>query len=930
MSKESKALIIVESPAKARTISKYLGDEYIVESSIGHIRDLPSTAKEIPEKLKKKSWARIGVDVENGFEPLYIVPQKKKAQVKRLKDQLKTASALYLATDEDREGEAIAWHLSEVLKPKVPVYRMVFHEITKTAITRALESPREIDRRLVEAQEARRILDRLYGYEVSPLLWKKIKPRLSAGRVQSVATRLIVERERERMKFVSGRYVSVAATLGAAMPPAIEANVVSFDGNRLALSKDFDAATGKCDPGVWVPSEAELPAVVGALQGSAVTVANIQQKPFTQRPSAPFITSTLQQEAGKRLRYTSNRTMRVAQRLYENGYITYMRTDSTSLSEQAVQAARAAIEASYGAAYLPDASRSYAKKVKGAQEAHEAIRPAGETFRSPESLAGELDGESLALYDMIWRRTLACQMKDAVGQRTQVQLTASFASALDTTAGKLESAQMNASGRIFTFDGFLKVMKQSNDAGGGEDKILPALEVGQTLDVKDIVGNEHQTKPPARFTEASLVKMLEEKGIGRPSTYASIIQTIQDRGYVWKKGTALLPTVTAFAVTQLLEEHFQALVDYEFTAQMESDLDDISGGDKDATPWLKRFYFGIDAANDDGKLGMGLKARLASGAEEIDPRAISSILLGHDDGGEVVAARVGRYGTYVQVGDTTQRASIPDEVVLDELNVDRAREMISKAALANRELGKSEDGKTIYLKSGKFGPYVQVGDIELDAKGNAKRGAAKPKMVSLWPTMDPETMTMDDAKRILAFPRSVGVHPEHGLDIMVQDGRYGPYVSMEGEDIKESRQLENHEQLESIDLAGALALLAQPARRGRRSATPAGPIAVLAESPITKKPIEVRTGRFGPYVTDGQVNATIPTTRSPETITFDDALELIARREAKMREDGKDPRAATEKKATRKKAPAKKKATKKKAAAKKTASKKSASKKTTE
>ena len=591
VSKESKALIIVESPAKARTISKYLGDDYIVESSIGHIRDLPSTAKEIPEKLKKKSWARIGVDVENGFEPLYIVPQKKKAQVKRLKDQLKTASALYLATDEDREGEAIAWHLSEVLKPKVPVYRMVFHEITKTAINRALETPREIDRRLVEAQEARRILDRLYGYEVSPLLWKKIKPRLSAGRVQSVATRLIVERERERMKFVSGRYVSIGASLAAENPPKVEANVVSFDGNRLALSKDFDPATGKCEPNVWVPTEQELGGLVSALEASRVTVENIQQKPFTQRPSAPFITSTLQQEAGKRLRYTSNRTMRVAQRLYENGYITYMRTDSTSLSDQAVQAARTAITESFGAQYVAEAPRSYSKKVKGAQEAHEAIRPAGEVFRSPESLAGELDGETLALYDMIWRRTLACQMKDASGQRTQVQLKATFSTAFPTLVGELGSAQMNASGRVFTFDGFLKVMKQSeNESGGGDDKILPALEVGQVVDVKEVIGNEHATKPPARFTEASLVKMLEEKGIGRPSTYASIIQTIQDRGYVWKKGTALLPTVTAFAVTQLLEEHFQALVDYEFTAQMESDLDDISGGDKDATPWLKRFY----------------------------------------------------------------------------------------------------------------------------------------------------------------------------------------------------------------------------------------------------------------------------------------------------------------------------------------------------
>ena len=944
----AKTLIVVESPAKARTISKFLGDDYIVESSIGHIRDLPSKAAEIPAAHKKKPWSRIGVNVDEDFKPLYIVPTAKKAQVKKLKDLLAQSDALFLATDEDREGEAIAWHLVEVLKPKVPIRRMVFHEITERAIHAAIENPREIDHRLVEAQEARRILDRLYGYEVSPLLWLKIKPRLSAGRVQSVATRLIVERERDRMAFKSSAYWSLRANLEKAGDGLkVDGLLADIEGRRIAVTRDFDGLTGELTDNarrdnVILLDEKAAMALTDYMTGKPVTVTDIIEKPFTQTPQSPFITSTLQQEGSRKLRYTAKRTMRVAQRLYENGYITYMRTDSNTLSQEAVNAARAQITELFGAEYVPDEPRTYKGKVKGAQEAHEAIRPAGTEFRTPDSLRAELDDDAFKLYDLIWRRTVACQMKDAKGQRTQVRMKADITAAVSEAAGQdvTGKATFTASGKVITFPGFLKAYRFTEENDGesesdNEDKILPPMTKGEQLDAKELKPAGHNTKPPARYTEASLVKMLEERGIGRPSTYASIIQTIQDRGYVWKKGGALVPTLTAFAVTQLLEAHFTMLVDYEFTARMESDLDNISMGEKQAVPWLHKFYFGleptpeeeVEAAGKKSISEVGLKVKISASKAAIDARAISTVPLGDLEEGELVAARVGRYGPYLQIGDSDRRASIPDDLALDELSVEVALRLLEEAALANREMGLHEaTGEKVFLKSGRYGPYIQLGEPELDAKGNIKKGT-KPKMASLWPDMVPKDLTLEQAELILSFPRVLGTHPETKEEVTVQDGRFGPYISMpkDEEGKLESRSLENHEAMLNMDLKKAIELFAVPPVRKRRAA--AGPLNTLAESPVTKKPIEVRTGRFGPYVTDGQVNATIPTARDPLKITFDDALELIAAREDRMRADGKDPRGAATK--TTKKKTTKKKVTKKKVAKKKVTKKKTTKKKTT-
>ena len=941
-----KALIIVESPAKARTIAKYLGGDYIVESSIGHVRDLPGKAAEIPAKYKKKPWARTGVDVENGFKPLYIVPEAKKAQVKKLKTLLEDADELYLATDEDREGEAIAWHLKEVLKPKVPVKRMVFHEITKKAIQHAIDNPRELDSQLVDAQEARRILDRLFGYEVSPVLWKKVRPRLSAGRVQSVATRLIVERERLRMAFHSGAYWSVSGVLNTLKKPKeVDVDLLDVDGRRIALGKDFDPNTGLLSDAaknnnVLLLDERSANSLQGAFAQQEFTVTEVNKKPFTQKPSAPFITSSLQQEASRKLRYTAKRTMRVAQRLYENGYITYMRTDSTNLSEEAINAARNLVTELYGEEYLPDAPRSYVKKVKGAQEAHEAIRPAGDTFRTPESLKEELDDEMVRLYELIWMRTVACQMKDANGERTQVRLQTEVSETLAGTAGiPAGKATLSASGKVILFPGFLRAYVEGSDDPdaelGDKEKVLAPLEVGDKLPSISIEAKEHHTQPPARFTEASLVKELEELGIGRPSTYASIIQTVQDRGYVWKKGSALVPTLTAFAVVRLLENHFGELVDYAFTARMEGDLDNISAGDQKATPWLAAFYFGEKGkpANDDEDISdgplakIGLKNKIGVGVEGIDARGISSMPIGEVDGEEVMA-RVGRYGPYLQVGDTDQRANLPDDTEPDGLNSEKAAELLRIAALANRELGTHPDtGETVFLKSGRYGPYVQLGEPELTAKGNIKKGT-KPRMSSLFPEMNIETLTLDEAVFLLSFPKMIGEHPLHKAEIWVQDGQFGPYMTMEVDGKKDSRSLEGHEQMKNMTLDEAVKIYSQPKQRGRRQAQ--GPLAELGESPVTKVQITVRDGRFGPYVTDGQVNATIPSGRDPKKITFDDALELIAQREERMRNDGKDPRPPKKEKAA-KKAPAKKAASKKKTtkkkAAKKKATKKTATKK---
>ena len=883
--------MIVESPTKARTIAQYLGDQYVVESSIGHVRDLPSSAAEIPAKHKGEDWARLGVDVEHDFHPLYIVPAAKKQQVTKLRKLLKDADELYLATDEDREGEAIAWHLEEVLKPKVPVRRMVFHEITRKAIEDALEHPREVDRALVEAQEARRILDRLYGYEVSPVLWRKVRPKLSAGRVQSAAIRLVVERERARMRFVNAAFWDVDATAQVRADAdaandgsrSVSARLVELDGRRVASGRDFDPEQGtlRADADIVLLDEHAARAVAEAVAGGKVDrpfrVAAVVERPYTQRPPAPFITSTLQQEAGRKLRFSSQRTMQVAQQLYENGYITYMRTDSTDLSEQALNAARRQVHELYGEAYVPDQPRRYTKKAKGAQEAHEAIRPAGDIFRTPERLRGELNAEQFRLYELVWMRTLASQMRDATGMRTNVRLAA--------PAGDRGEAVFAASGKVITFPGFLRAYVEGSDDPEAEledqERLLPPLTEGQLLDAVDSEARGHETQPPARYTEASLVRELEERGIGRPSTYASIIQTVQDRGYVWKKSSALVPTYVAFAVSNLMERHFPELVDLEFTARMEQDLDSVAEGRLEARPWLHDFYFGDpDAPGEHTLATEGLKGRIGAGWEAIDPRAVSSIPLGEDAEGQPVAVRVGRYGPYIQAGDSDVRASVPDDTPPDELDLARALELLQQAAQGDQVLGEDpQTGLPIYLKSGRYGPYVQLGEDDSDSGGDGK-----PKRSSLWPAMTMQSLTAEEALMLLSYPRSLGKHPETAIEITVQDGRNGPYLRMGDE----SRSLRDHDQLASITLDEAVALIAEP-RKGRRS----GPsvLRAIGKHPESGDAIELRSGRFGPYVTDGVVNASLPKGSDPGAVTLERALELIEAREQRLRDQGKDPRA---------------------------------------
>ena len=884
----------------------------MVESSIGHIRDLPTKTADIPAAFRKKSWARLGVDIEQGFKPIYVVPPEKRAQVKKLKALLAEASEVYLATDEDREGEAIAWHLVEVLKPSVPIKRMVFHEITKRAIEQAFATPRDIDERLVGAQEARRILDRLYGYEVSPVLWRKVRPRLSAGRVQSVATRLVVERERARRAFHSGDFWSIGATIANGGTERFGAELQEIDGRRIAVGRHFDPETGElsraaCKDGVLRLDQVGAEGLAQSLDGEAARVVEVLKKPFTQRPYPPFITSTLQQEAGRKLGFAAKRTMRVAQRLYESGYITYMRTDSTQLSQEALGAARKAVATLYGAEYLPETARVYSKKVKGAQEAHEAIRPAGESFRSPDTLRNELDAEALRLYELIWKRTVASQMKDALGERTQVRVAVTVPAPVvsgngDTLAG---DAIFSASGKVITFAGYLRAYVRGSDDPEADlddkERYLPAVAVGDVFAARELAAREHATQPPARFTEAALVKMLEELGIGRPSTYATIIQTIQDRGYVWKQGNTLVPTLTAFAVVNLLEQHFGELVDYAFTAKMESDLDLISDGKKESTPWLEGFYFGrgdsteappADKGSQEGSLrAHGLRGLIGNGVEHIDARDVCSLYLGTTADGTTITARVGRYGPYLQVGDSERRANIADDVLLDELDAEKAEAMLSEADMANRELGRDpESDKPVYIKSGAFGPYVQLGDPELTPKGNIKKDG-KPKMASLWPSMSVQSITLADAMLLLSYPKTLGAHPEHGAPITAHDGRFGPYIQCEHEGKRDTRSLADHEELRSVGLARALELFAQPRQSRAQRAVAKSLIAELGESPTTGKAITVRDGRFGPYVTDGQVNATIPNNRDPQKITFELALELIASREQTLREQGVDPRA---------------------------------------
>jgi len=872
----AKALIIVESPAKARTISRFLGPDYAVESSIGHIRDLPSTAAEIPAKYKKEPWARLGVDVDNDFKPLYVIPKGKKKQVDKLKQKIKSADELYLATDEDREGEAIAWHLVEVLKPKCPVKRLVFHEITRQAIEHALAEPRDIDTQLVDAQETRRILDRLVGYEVSPVLWRKVRPKLSAGRVQSVTTRLIVVREDARMQFVESSFAVVDADLVTSRDGGrgFTARLTNLGGRRVATQKDFDPETGKIKSSdLVILDETSGASVAAALDGQPFQVVEVVEKPYTSRPYPPFMTSTLQQEAGRKLRFNARRTMRTAQRLYENGFITYMRTDSSTLSGEALRAAREQVADLYGAEYLPDGPRHYRSKSKNAQEAHEAIRPAGANFRTPASLRGTLESDEYRLYELIWKRTLASQMKDATGERTTVRVQAE--------ASEHGSAVLTASGKVLTFPGFFRAYVEGSDDPDAEmadkEKMLPKLENGQGLKATRVESLGRTTQPPARYTEASLVKELEALGIGRPSTWATIIQTIQDRGYVWRKGQALVPTFTAFAVTRLLERLLPDLVDYDFTARLENELDAIANGDRKAVPWLHDFYFGSEGEAGRKIMREGLHGLINEAAEELAPREASRIVIGTTNDDEEVAVRIGRYGAYVQIGDSDRRAPVPDQMPPDELTVEAAQRLIDESG--GRLLGDDPStGLPVSLKTGRYGPYVQLGENGGDAK-------TKPKMASLWPAMDPETVTLEDACRLLSYPHELGPHPESGDPVIATYGRYGPYVKF-GDT---NRSLSDFEALQDITLERAVEVLKQPKGGGRRGG--ASVIADLGKHPSSGDAVQVKTGRYGPYATDGTVNATIPKGTDPESLTLERAVELLAAREEKLRSQGKDPRA---------------------------------------
>ncbi|MSV76253.1 MAG: type I DNA topoisomerase, partial [Actinobacteria bacterium] len=838
-------LVIVESPAKARKIGGFLGDDYVVEASVGHIRDLPQRAADIPKEYKKIAWAKEGVNIEEGFEPLYVINPDKKAKVSELKALMKDADELILATDEDREGEAIAWHLIEVLRPKIPIRRMVFHEITKEAIKKAAEETRDLDYRLVDAQETRRVLDRLYGYRLSPVLWKKVMPRISAGRVQSVATRLIVERERERMAFISSKWWDLTAQCEA----GFNARLLSLDGKRVAATNDFDANGGlkeKSAANILLLDEAGANELVQSLSGKALTVKSTEESPRTERPKAPFTTSTMQQDAGSRLGWGAQLTMRVAQRLYENGYITYMRTDSVTLSQSAIESARNSAKSLYGAEYIPATPRVYEGKSKNAQEAHEAIRPAGETFRTPGELAPELSRDEFSLYDLIWKRTIASQMSDAKKMQMRVDFD------VETKTGG--AAIFRANGSVVTFPGFLAAYeeivedKSGDDESAESDKRLPAMAVGDSIKVSNYICEGHETKPPARYTEPTLVKKLEELGIGRPSTFASIMSTIQDRGYVAKRGRALVPTFLAFSVTGLLEQHFGKLVDYEFTASMEEDLDRIANGEEDRITWLTKFFFGTEG-------NPGLEA-LAADLGAIDAQQINTMKMGED-----IEIRVGRYGAYIQkgVGDDRKFANIPETMAPDELTLQVAIDLLAQPS-GERELGiHPETNLPLLAKSGRFGPYVtevfpepemvvdkKTGELK---KPRKKKDAPKPKTASLLSTMSLDTITIDDALKLMSLPRTLGEYEE--VPITVQNGRYGPYMT-HGSD---SRTLTSEDQLFAITLDEAIELYKQPKVRRRGVAKP--PLKDLGIDPASQKPVLVKDGRFGIYITDGETNATL-------------------------------------------------------------------------
>jgi len=854
-------LVIVESPAKARTIAGYLGKGYVVESSIGHIRDMPDKAAEIPAKYRKEAWARLGVDVDHDFEPLYVVNSDKRQQVSKLKHLLKDADELLLATDEDREGEAIAWHLLEELKPKVPAHRMVFHEITPEAIAQAVANPREMDNGLVEAYQTRRVLDRLYGYEVSPVLWKKVMPQLSAGRVQSVAVRLVVDRERERIAFRAARYWDLEAVFGTVRHAApgtgaaadaddvssFPAALVAVDGRRVAQGRDF-SPTGELRSADILHLDGEAAAgLADRLSEASFAVSSVERKPYRRSPYAPFRTTTLQQEASRKLGFSAKYAMQVAQRLYENGHITYMRTDSTTLSQTAITAARTQARELYGAEYVPDAPRVYASKVKSAQEAHEAIRPAGDAFRTPARTG--LHGDELRLYELVWKRTVASQMKDATGESVSVRVTG-----VSTTG---ERAEFAASGKVISFYGFLKAYVEGSDDPDAElddnQRRLPALAEGDPLTALSLAAADHATRPPARYTEASLIKELEDREIGRPSTYASIIGTILDRGYVFKKGTALVPSFVAFAVVTLLEQHFAQLVDYEFTARMEAALDEIAAGEAARVPWLRRFYFGAEGEE-------GLK-ELVSDLSDIDARAVSSFPLAGTD----IVVRVGRYGPYLERDG--QRANVPEGTAPDDLTPEFATELLNRPS-GDKVLGSDpETGTTIIAKGGRFGPYVT------EQLSETAPASAKPRSTSLLKSMDLDSVTLDDALRLLTLPRTLG--ELDGEQVTAQNGRYGPYVK-KGTD---SRSLETEEQMFTITLDEAKEMFAQPKSRGRAArAAAAPPLRELGADPASGKAIVLREGRWGPYVTDGETNASLRKGDAPESITTQRAVELLAER----------------------------------------------------
>lgn len=904
-------LVIVESPAKAKTIANYLGPDFTVLASVGHIRDLPQPS-ELPADKKKGPLGKFAVDVEHDFAPYYMVNPDKKKTVTQLRRALKEADELYLATDEDREGEAIAWHLLEVLKPKVPVKRMVFNEITKDAVTAALENTRDIDTRLVDAQETRRILDRLVGYEVSPVLWRKVNRGLSAGRVQSVATRLVVDRERERMAHVAANYWDIEAEFEA--ESKFTARVSQVDGLRVAQGRDFgDDGQLKKPLEVLHLNEGAAKALADVLSGlgaGGAKVLSVEQKPYKRRPAAPFTTSTLQQEAGRKLRWNSRDTMRTAQSLYENGYITYMRTDSTALSKEAISAARAQAREMFGTDSVPSSARVYAKKAKGAQEAHEAIRPAGNHFRTPAELATKLSSAQLALYDLIWKRTLASQMTDATGTTDTLRIGMRTPSMNEV--GPLASGEhdviASVSGTVITHRGFLAAYEEGRDAERYADKQsgdqrLPKLGEGAQVDVVSATAEGHETTPPPRYTEASLVRAMEERGIGRPSTYAATISVITDRGYVTKRGQALVPSWLAFSVTRLLEKHFGNLVDYDFTASMEQDLDHIAAGDQNAVAWLKSFYLGEgDDAPKVSADGKGLRHQVES-LGDIDARAVNSLDLG---GG--VTVRVGRYGPYLEREDET-RANIPSDVAPDELTPNKVAELFKEAENDGRVLGMNpENGRDIVAMNGRFGPYVSEVISEEEQAGSKKK--IKPATASLFKSMDLATVSLEEALQLLSLPREIG-KDEEGAPITAQNGRYGPYIKR-GTD---SRSLESEEQIFSLSLEDALALLAQPKTRGRRAAKP--PLREFGLDPVSQKKVTVKDGRWGPYITDGTTNISVPSSESVEGLSEERAFELLAEKRAKGPAKRPARKTTTKKKATRK-------TTAKKPAAKKTAAKKAA------